>query len=187
MTETSKDQNKTTDTAEEPGEIVGAAVLLEEEQRRNLELMTNLKYLQADFENYRKRVGKEMKDVQELATVELVVSLLSVLDELELAITNAEASGEKGALLDGIRMVHKNLSSTLEREGLRVIESVGKPFDPVLHEAVEKEPGEGVGEAVVVEEIRKGYLFKDRVIRPSMVKVKLVSSGTLKSEAKSSE
>jgi len=111
-----------------------------------------------------------------------------VLDELELAEANAEAGGENGALLDGIKMVYRGLLSQLEDEGLRRIESVGKLFDPSLHEAVERVGGgeEGVnerGEAIVVEEIRAGYTFRDRVIRPSMVKVKLGSQNTTQAEA----
>jgi molecular chaperone GrpE len=186
LTETSEDENEAIDRNGMLSDTEGQAAIAEE-RRRSEALGTNLKYLQADFENYRKRTDKEMKDVQDFATMKLVVSLLSVLDELELAITHAVESGEKGALLDGITMVYKNLSSTLEREGLREIESVGKPFDPVLHEAVVKVPGDGEGEAVVVEEIRKGFMFKNKVIRPSMVKVKLESSDTPKSEVETSE
>lgn len=163
------------------------AELLEEEKKRSDELLANMKYLQADFENYRKRVDKEMKDVAESAISGLVFRLLSVLDELELAIANAEANGESGVLLDGIRMVYKNLSSTLEKEGLRRIESLGKPFNPDLHEAVEKVQGKGNKGDVVIEEIRKGFLFGNQVIRPCMVKVKLASKDTEDGEVVASE
>ena len=117
LTETSEDEDETMDKNGMLSGAEGQAELVEERRRSDV-LSTNLKYLQADFENYRKRMDKEMKDAQDFATMKLVVSLLSVLDELELAITHAEESGEKGALLDGITMVYKNLSSTLEREGL---------------------------------------------------------------------
>jgi molecular chaperone GrpE len=155
------------------------AELLDEERRRSEELSKNLKYLQADFENYRKRVDRQIKDDEQFATRSLVVKLLGVLDELELAIATAESGGEKSAVLDGIKMTYKNLLSTLEHEGLRSIDSVGKPFDPDIHEAVETVKGEGSTEKgdVVIEEIRKGFLFGDQVIRPSMVKVKLASVG----------
>jgi len=163
------------------------AELLEEEKRKNEELATKLKYLQADFENYRRRMDKKMKDVEDFANSKLVMRLLSVLDELDLAITNAEARGEEDSLLDGIKMVYRSLYSALQNEGLQRIESVGKPFNPILHEAVERIPGEGEGEAIVVDEIRPGFLFKDQLIRPSMVKVKLGSSATPKTEAKTNE
>jgi len=161
--------------------------LIDEAQRKNDQLATSLKYLQADFENYRKRMEKEMKDVQDFATLKLVGRLLSVLDELELAISNGEASGESGVLLDGVRMVYKSLSSALEKEGLRRIDAVGRPFDPEHHEAIEKVPGDGEGDVVVVAEIRKGYQFKNQVIRPSMVKVKLVAPAATKSEVRVNE
>lgn len=158
------------------------------ERRRASELARNLQYLQADFENYRKRMDRRVKEAEETANARLVRGLLSILDELELAVANAEAGGENGAVLDGIKMVYKGLLSRLEDEGLRRIESVGKLFDPSLHEAVEKVGGDEESvdeksEAIVVEELRAGYIFRDRVIRPSMVKVKLGSQNTTKAEA----
>ncbi len=164
----------------------GMSPLLAEEKRRSEELLTRLKYLQADFENYRKRVEKEIKDVEEYSTRSLVASLLSVVDELELAVEHA--GGEKGGrdLKEGVRMVHKNLMSALESAGLKRIEAVGKPFDPGLHEAVEKVQGKSRGEDIVVEEVRSGYTFRGQVIRPSMVKVELATKAPHE-EAKTSE
>jgi molecular chaperone GrpE len=160
---------------------------LEEAERKEEQLATSLKYLQADFENYRKRMDKEMKDVEDSATLKVVLRLLSVLDALDLAIANGEASQDNDTLLDGIRMVYKSLYSSLEKEGLQQIDAVGKPFNPELHEAIEKEGGDTEGEAVVSEEVRKGYFFRGKVIRPSMVKVKLVSLGADKSEVNVNE
>jgi molecular chaperone GrpE len=166
-------------------EAVPSEDLLIQERRKNEELMTRMKYLQADFENYRKRMEKEMRDVEELSVRGLVTRLLSVLDELELAVTNAEKTGQGQAVSDGIRMVYKNLSSVLKAAGLRKIESVGMPFDPKLHDAVEKTQG-SKDTNVVVEEIRSGYTFGGRVLRPSMVKVELASK-TVGEEAKANE
>jgi molecular chaperone GrpE len=162
-------------------------VSLAQDRRKVSELATNLQYLQADFENYRKRTDRRMREVEEKATSQLVTRLLRVLDELELATATAEAGGEIGVLLDGVKMVYKTLLSELESEGLQRIESVGKQFDPSLHEAVERVGGGGKGDALVVEEIRPGYLFRSRVIRPSMVKVKLGSPTPPKTEAKTNE
>lgn len=187
MTESPSGEKEAVSKTEALEEDEGQKALFDEAEKKNQELTTSLKYLQADFENYRKRIEKEMKDAEDFAVSRLVAGLLSVLDELELAISNAESSGESGALVDGIRMVYKSLSSVLEKEGLRSIEAVGKPFDPELHEAVETVAGDAEGEATVVGEIRKGYLFKNQVIRPSMVKVKLVSRGGPKSEVSVNE
>ncbi len=161
--------------------------LLEEEKKRSEGQLTRLKYLQADFENYRKRSEKEMKEVESSALRGLVTTLLSAVDELELAIKNAGEKEESGELRDGLKMVHKNLVSTLEGAGLSRIDCLGKPFDPELHEAVEKVQGSSAGEDRVVEEIRPGYLFRGRTVRPSMVKVELALKATDKQEAKASE
>ena len=152
----------------------GAPLLLAQEKKRNEELVTQLKYLQADFENYRKRTDRQMAEVRESSVRNLVTRLLNILDELGLAIENARKD-ESVVLLEGIKMVHKNLTSALEAEGLKKIDAVGKEFDPRFHEAVEKARGSSIAD-MVVEEMRPGYTFQGLVIRPSMVKVEL---GTL--------
>ncbi len=143
---------------------------LEEERKRNEELLTSLRYLQADFENYRKRVDREIRELEEFSTLGLVRKLVPVLDDLELAVVSATRAEDKG-LLEGVKMVQKNLGSALESEGLREIKAVGEPFNPSTHEAVDKVQGADNPEDVVVEEMRKGYTFKGKVLRPSAVKV----------------
>jgi molecular chaperone GrpE len=155
-------------------------------EKREEELLTRLKYLQADFENYRKRTEKEVKDVEEYSVRNLVTNLLSVVDELELAVEHAESGDGRTELREGIEMVHKNLMSALESVGLKRIAAVGKPFDPEFHEAVEKTEGRSSREDMVVEEVRPGYTFRGQVIRPSMVKVELATKVTHE-EAKASE
>lgn len=155
-------------------------------EKREEELLTRLKYLQADFENYRKRTEKEVGDVEEHSVRNLVVKLLSVIDELELAVGHAEAEEGKTELREGVEMVHKNLMSALESVGLKRIAAVGRPFDPGFHEAVEKTRGRSAGEDLVVEEVRPGYTFRGQVIRPSMVKVELATKAAHE-EAKASE
>ena len=143
----------------------------EEEKRKSEELLPRLRYLQADFENYRKRVDREMREVEDLSTSGLMKKLLPVLDDLDLAVATAETSADKG-MLEGVVMVRKNLTSVLQSEGLKGIDAVGKPFDPALHEAVERVDGTRKrNEDTVVEDVRKGYIFKNKVLRPSMVKV----------------
>jgi molecular chaperone GrpE len=118
--------------------------------------------LQADFENYKKRMLKQQTDHLERAATALVDKLLPVLDTADLAL--AHGSGEDVKQLAG------TLSSALEREGLERIDPVGTPFDPTLHDAVAHEPGEGGQE--VVEVLRAGYRWKGKVLRPAMVKVR---------------
>ena len=153
------------------GEGVSPEALLVQEKTRNEELVRQLKYLQADFENYRKRTDKETMEAGESSVRNLVLRLLSVVDELALAIENARKDGSV-ELLEGIKMVHKNLVASLEAEGLERMKAVGEAFDPRLHEAVAKVQGSSKSD-VVIEEIRPGYTFRGRVIRPSMVKVEL--------------
>jgi molecular chaperone GrpE len=156
----------------EPGET------LERERKKNEELTSKLRYMQADFENYRKRVDREMENVRETSIRNLVLRLLSAVDELSLAIENARKDGNM-ELLEGIKMVHKNLVASLEAEGLERIPAAGEAFDPRLHEAVEKVHGSSGGDRVIGE-VRPGYKFRGQVIRPSMVKVELAKGGGAK-------
>jgi molecular chaperone GrpE len=162
------------------------AALLVDEKKRSEELLTRLKYLQADFENYRKRIEKEIKEVEEYSVRSLVLKLLSVVDELELAVEHAEAEKARSDLKEGVKMVRKNMMSALESAGLKRMEVVGKPFDPSLHEAAEKVQGKSSKEDIVVQEIRAGYTFRGQVIRPAMVKVEL-GTKVPDEEAKASE
>ena len=147
---------------------------LEEERKRNEEYLTSLRYLQADFENYRKRVDREIRELEEFSTLGLVRKLIPVLDDLDLAVASATKAEDKG-LLEGVKMVQKNLSSALESEGLQRIKAVGEHFDPSAHEAVDKVQGKDNSEDMVVEEMRKGYTFKGKVLRPSAVKVEMAA------------
>lgn len=145
--------------------------LIDQEKTRGEEYLTQLKYLQADFENYRKRVDREIRDIEDFSTSSLIRKLLPVLDDLELAMSTIEKTEESKGLLEGVAMVQKNLSAALQSEGLYAIDAVGKPFDPELHEAVERVDGTEGTKDMVVGEMRKGYTLKDKVLRPSMVRV----------------
>ena len=149
--------------------------------------LLRLKYLQADFENYRKRAEKELGEREEASLRGLVSTLLSSLDELGLAVENARKGAGGGELADGLEMVERRLASSLEAAGLERIDCVGMPFDPAKHEAVERVQGESPGEDLVKEEVRPGYAFRGRVIRPSMVKVELALKTPAKQEAVSDE
>jgi molecular chaperone GrpE len=156
---------------------------LTEEKRRNEELLTRLKYAQADLENYRKRMDKEVREASDSQVRSLALKLLVVQDELDLARKHAAGVQDGGEVGEGIAMVRKNLQSALESAGVERIEAVGKPFDPSVHEAVEKVHGEGPDR--VVGEVRAGFTFRGQLLRPSMVKVELGSKKP--EEAKQSE
>lgn len=148
-----------------------AQSLIAQERTRSEDYLAQLKFLQADFENYRKRVDREIRDIEDFSTGSLIRKLLPVLDDLELAIETAGKDEKSKGFLEGISMVQKNLASVLQSEGLKAIEAIGKPFDPEMHEAVERVDGIDNKRDMVVAEIRKGYVLKDKVLRPSMVRV----------------
>jgi len=144
---------------------------LEEEQKKSGEYLNRLMYLKADFENYRKRMEKEIHETALLGKEKLIIDLLSLVDELELALRSGRETENKQALLQGVEMTLKKVYTTLGREGLTKIDALGKSFDPKLHEVVMKVPTKEHDEGEVIEEVRTGYLFRDKVIRPSMVKI----------------
>jgi len=158
-------------------------VELEKEKVKSEDYLRRLQYLQADFENYRKRVEKEMHDNRQFGNQRLLSDLVVVNDELELALREAETSGENPTIVEGVGMIHKRLETLLSKEGVEKIQSLGSKFNPDLHEAVlrvtsDKEDG------TVVEEIRQGYTLKGKVLRPSIVKVAAKSA---EPESKSEE
>ena len=149
---------------------------LAEQKKLNGELLTRLKYAQADLENYRKRMDKELKDAGESVARGLLARLLVVQDELDLAVKHSEGKERGGdTVKEGITMVRGNLRTVLESAGLQRIEVVGKAFDPALHEAVEKVQGDSKGQDMVVEEVRPGFTFRGTLLRPAMVKVELAA------------
>ena len=135
------------------------------------EYLDTLRRVQAEFENYRKRVIKEQTALVDRASEDLVEQLLPVLDSFELALKNADVGGseETESVRKGVELVYAELLGVLEKAGLSRVEAEGKPFDPNVHEAVMQEEGEG--EPVVTDVLRTGYTLKGRVLRPAMVKV----------------
>jgi len=159
------------ETSKDSEELKRLEEALNAEQAKSKEYLDRLKYLQADFENYRKRVAKEFQEVTERSNEKLIVNLLNVIDDLERAIKIGKTTKKVKALLEGVEMVHKKLYAVLEREGLTGLEAVGKPFDPNLHEVLAKVPAKDCEDGIVIEEARKGFMFKGKVIRPSVVKI----------------
>ncbi len=146
--------------------------LLDGEKKRSEDYLMRLKYLQADFENYKKRMDRDAEQTRNYCTERIVIGLLDVVDELELAIKNGEISVSAETLLEGVELTLKKLRKVLEQEGVFAIENPeGKAFDPVYHNAIAAVEREDVDESTVVEEIRRGYVMKGKVIRPTIVKV----------------
>jgi molecular chaperone GrpE len=127
---------------------------------------------QADFDNFRRRSRTEKEEFAKYASQKLIEGLLPIVDNFERAVTASREQQEFESLAKGVEMIQRQLSQLLEAEGLQSIEAVGQPFSPELHQAIMQVPAEeGAASGIVVEEIQKGYKLKEKVIRPSMVKV----------------
>ena len=144
---------------------------LETEKRRAENYLTQLKYARADLENLKNRCDREIDEVKKHCTERVITDLLDVADELELAIQSARSSESSEALVQGVEMTLKKLKKILENEGVSPMKCVGELFDPSKHSAVAKTEEEGVDGCRIVEEVRKGYTMREKVIRPSIVKV----------------
>lgn len=144
---------------------------LEEERRRAEDLYQKLLRSQADFENYRKRVLREKEELAKYGIKPLLEKLLPVVDNLERAIQSAKGEGgDLETFISGIEMVHRQMLEAMKSEGAHPLETVGKPFDPFYHQAIAQEESDGE-KGIVLEEYQKGYMLKDKLIRPAMVKV----------------
>jgi|SRR3954449_8093286 len=132
---------------------------------------------QADFENYKKRCAREKEDAIKYANSSLLERLLPVIDNFELGLSAARSEGEKSPVYAGLSLVLKQINDFLTDNGLNPIEAVGQKFDPNLHDALAHEPSDSVPENHIVRQTRRGYRFKDRLLRPSSV---VVSSGPAK-------
>jgi molecular chaperone GrpE len=144
---------------------------LDEEKKRSEEYLTRLKYMQADFENLKKRSDRQLEEAKKYGNERLIVELLGVVDELEMAVKSGRSSKSAETINQGVEMTLRKLKKVLENEGVSPIDCVGEPFDPSKHNAVEKMEKDGVEDCTVVEEVKKGYAMREKVIRPSIVKI----------------
>jgi len=133
------------------------------------EIVDQLKRLQAEFDNYRKRVEEEKAALSQFAQAQVILEILPVLDNFGLALATNTNNAED--MKKGIDMIYSQFVDTLEKHGVKAIETKDKVFDPELHEALMSEEKEGVKEGMILEEMQKGYTFNDKVIRCSKVKV----------------
>ena len=132
------------------------------------EYLDRLQRLMAEFDNYRKRSEKEKSDAYDFAVSNTISELLPIIDNFERAL---KVETQDKALFAGVQMIYKQLMSTLENLKVTPIEALDQEFDPKLHNAIMHIDDEAYGENIIVEELQKGYLYKEKVIRHSMVKV----------------
>ncbi|HZG57380.1 nucleotide exchange factor GrpE [Paenibacillus sp.] len=127
---------------------------------------------QADFDNFRRRARTEKEEFAKYASQKLIEGLLPIVDNFDRAVAASREQRDFESLAKGVEMIQRQLAALLEGEGLKAIEAVGQPFNPELHQAIMQVPAEeGGASGIVVEELQKGYMLKEKVIRPSMVKV----------------
>jgi molecular chaperone GrpE len=166
------------DAAATQGELEQLRSRLElaaEEARRARELadtMTNrLKYLMADFDNYRKQMDRQLASRTETMKGEFLLKFVNIRDDYVRALAVAKQSKTEPVVIEGLEGILKNIDSLLSSEGVAEIESVGTPFDPNVHDAISFTQKSDIEEDMVTAEIRKGYMLNDKVLRPSLVEI----------------
>lgn len=166
-----KNNQEDKEQEEQTEEEEGQEEKTEEQERQELEeeveeLERSLKKVMADFDNYRKRMMREKKNIIERATEDLMTDLIEVLDDFERAMENEDEMDSKG-----VEMIYDKFKKALKEHGLEEIECEGKTFDPNFHECLMSVEDEDHEEDEIIEEFQKGYKLNDKVIRPSKVKV----------------
>jgi molecular chaperone GrpE len=136
---------------------------------------------QADFENYKKRSAREKDEAIKYANSGLLERLLPIVDNFELGLAAARGEGEASPVFSGMSLVFKQLNDFLSDNGLQPIDAVGEKFDPNLHEAIAHGPSDKIPEGSIIHQTRRGYRYKDRLLRPASV---VVSSGLGKKREK---
>ena len=157
----------TEETTEEVVEELDAAQLKVQLDELNQRFLRTAAY----FENYKRRTALEKDDLMKYSNAKIIGEILPVLDNFQLALKTPGDSKEVQNVIKGVDMIYRQLLQVLEQAGMTKIEAVGHAFDPNLHEAIMQVDDDSVPEDTVVEELRAGYMLKERVIRPSMVKV----------------
>lgn len=148
-------------------------ILIEQLKKLEAEKQAQFEQLvrrQADFENFRKRLERQQQEFRQSAEADLVAALLPVLDAFERALAAPASAGEE-EYRKGVELIYKQLFDLLHRAGLRRVEALGKPFDPFLHDAVERVESPEHDDQQVVAELQRGYLFQQRLLRPALVRV----------------
>ena len=159
-----------TQTAEAAPEELTLEQQVAAERAKAAEYLDNWQRSHAEFLNYRRRTESERADMAAFANAALLTKLLPVVDDFDLALANVPAEARASSWLEGIALIQRKLQRLLESEDVTVIEALGQPFDPKLHEAVMMDDDTREPHTVVAE-LRKGYRLRDRVLRPTLVRV----------------
>jgi molecular chaperone GrpE len=138
---------------------------------RSAELEDRLLRLAAEFDNWKKRIDREQAEAERRGRDAVLVDLLAVVDALESALASVDANAEAAKVRDGIALVLRDVRRRLERHGVSAIDATGRKFDPRIHEALARVPSRDVESGVVMDELRKGYMSGDRLLRPAAVVV----------------
>jgi molecular chaperone GrpE len=150
------------------GETTGAGAELQKLKAERDSLLDRLARAQAEFENARRRAVKEQQDSREYAVADAIKSLLPVIDSLDLAL---RAKSDAAEFRSGVELIYKQLQTALGKLSVNAIAAKGEPFDPHYHEAIEMVETADAPDHQVIEELQRGYKYKDRLLRPAMVKV----------------
>ena len=184
MNNNNPNRDVTPPAAAETSSSTGAAAALEASEMEIGKLRADLEdasdrvlRAQAELDNYRKRVQREMEDERRYATLPLLRDLLPVLDNIHRAIAAAEKSAAGGGLLDGVKMIAQSLAAALAMHDCRQIEALHEPFDPAYHQAISQHPSTEYPPGTVVLVAQEGYTLHDRVLRPAQVIVSTPSKG----------
>ena len=173
-TEESKHENDTNET-EELSKVKEELDLVREELYKARESSDNnlnkLKYMMADFDNYRKQMEKQTASKVESTRAEVLLKFLNIRDDYLRALEIAKQSKSEAVVIEGLEAILKNLDSILKSEGIIEIETIGTPFDPNIHDAISYSYHDDVPENTVTSEIRKGYMLNNKVLRPAIVEI----------------
>ena len=166
------DQNpqETSAATEDTTAATDQAEALDALRREKDTLQDRLLRTAAEFDNYRKRVDRERRELSEYAGADILTDMLPIIDDLERAL-QASAGGEAESYRRGVELIHKQMTDLLRKRGVKPIEAVGTQFDPRYHEAVMQEVSGEHREGEVMAELRRGYILGDRLLRPATVKV----------------
>ncbi len=148
----------------------------------------NNKYLRlyAEFDNYKKRVNKDKEEIAKYGNESLIYELLPIIDSLELALKHASGESQAG-IVQGVEMTLKELQRTLEKFGVAKIDAAGKKFDPSIHHAMTQIERDDIEDKHVAEELRTGYLYRDKVLRPSLVAVSIKPQRSTESQTENAD
>lgn len=144
---------------------------IQDKQKTIDDYTDHLKRLQAEFENYIKRTDKEKEEFKSFATQKIILDLLIIIDEFRLALNQIKKDNISPEFCNGVEMIFNNLHKMLENQGVKEIEAKGKKFDPYKHEAIIQVHVDNLSDNIVVEELQKGYMLKEKILRYSKVSI----------------